>query len=48
MSLACFLNTNWWLIKTSWLTLAKVYGVERPETPNELRKNITDDVVRGT
>ena len=32
---------------TSWITLLKVYDVERPETPKDLGKNITDDVVRG-
>ena len=26
----------------------KVYDVKRPETPNDLGKNITDGVVRGT
>ena len=40
-----FLTTSCWLINTSWITIAKVYNVERP---NELRKNITDDVFRGT
>ena len=43
-----FLTTSWWLIDTSWVTLLKVYHVERPETLNDLGKNITDDVVRGT
>ena len=43
-----FLTTNWWLINTSWVTLVKVYGAERPETPNELGESITEDVVRGT
>ena len=35
-------------LTTSWVTLVKVYDVERPETPNDLGKNITDNVVRGT
>ena len=38
-----FLTTIWWLINTSWVTLLKVYDVERPETPNNLGKSITDD-----
>ena len=32
----------------NFFILMKVYDVERPETPNELGKNITDNVVRGT
>ena len=43
-----FLTTSWWLINTCWVTLVRVYDVERPKTPNELEKNITDDVARGT
>ena len=43
-----FLTTSWWLINTIWVTLVKVYDVERPVTPNKLGKNITDDVVKGT
>ena len=27
-----FLTTSWWLIYTSWVTLLKVYDVERPGT----------------
>ena len=40
-----FLTTSWWLINISWVTQAKVYDVERPETPHDLWKIITDNVV---
>ena len=42
------LTTSWWLINTSWVTLMKLYDVERPETPDDLGKNIIDNMVRGT
>ena len=43
-----FVTTSWWLINTRWVTLVNVHNVERPETPNDLGKNITDNVVRST